>query len=160
MNDLLSALTSGAYGFGSAFIPVLNAEAYVGAYVVAAPLLLVILALAVGVGQTVGKYVMFEGARRGGSWARNRRADRERCSGPVRTRIRHWNDRMLRLLESPRGGAATVFVSASAGLPPLAAVSIIAGTSSQRRVTFVACCLIGRVVRFAVVAAPLAYAAG
>lgn len=159
MSDLLSVLSSLAYGFGSAFVPVLNAEAYVAVYAVAAPLLLVLVVLGVSVGQTVGKVVMFEGARRGTRIVRRKTARREPRDGALARRLRRWNERMIRLLDSPRGGAATVLVSATAGLPPLALVSIVAGASSQRRTTFAVCCLVGRAARFAVLAAPIAYAA-
>lgn len=158
MSGPLSVVASLGYGFASAFVPVLNAEAYIGVHAVAAPLVLVLVVVAVGIGQTAGKVVMFEGARSGRRMMHSRSARRERRDGPVAFRLRRWNARMLRLLERPRAGAVTVLSSASLGVPPLAAVSIVAGTSSQRRATFVLCCLAGRIARFAVLAAPLAYA--
>lgn len=159
MSDPLAVLASLAYGFGSAFVPILNAEAYVAVYAVAGPLLLVLVVLGVSIGQTVGKYVMFEATRRGQHLMRKRESKREPRNGPIATRVRQWNAQMIRLLDSPRGGAATVLVSASVGLPPLAVVSIVAGASSQRRATFAVCCLVGRLARFAVLAAPIAYVA-
>lgn len=158
MNELIAVASSLAYGFGSAFVPVLNAEAYVGVAAAGFPVLLTLVVVAVSVGQTVGKMLLFEGARRGRRLVARRERVREPRTGPIATRLRRWNARLLRLLEDRRHGAATVLTSASVGLPPLAAVSVIAGTSSQRRSVFVLCCLAGRTVRFAVLAAPIGYA--
>lgn len=158
MNELLSVLTAVSYGFGSAFVPVINAEAYVGVAALSGPLLLAAAVLAVGAGQTAGKVVLFEGARRGRRKLRQTADHPRRRSGPVASFLRQWNSRLLQLLENPHRGAATVLTSASVGVPPLAAVSIVAGASTLRRSTFVACCLIGRLLRFAVLALPLAYA--
>lgn len=158
MNAPLDALASLAYGFASAFVPVFNAEAFVGVHAAVAPVTAVLMVLTVSLGQTAGKLVLFEGARRGQSVVRGRAASREPRGGPVATKVRTWGVRLMRLLDEPRRGAATVLVSASTGVPPLAAVSIAAGTSAQRRGLFVTCCLIGRTARFAAVAAPFAYA--
>lgn len=158
MNEVLAVLTSVGYGFGSAFVPVINAEAYVGVAALSGPLLLLAIVLAVGVGQTAGKVMLFEGARRGRRRVRRTADQSQQRTGRVASFLRRWNTRLLRLLEDPRGGAATVLTSASLGVPPLAVVSIVAGTSTQRRSTFVVCCLVGRLLRFAVLALPLAYA--
>lgn len=155
MDSVLAGVASLGYGFASAFIPVLNAEAYVGVYAVAAPVVAVLVVLAISVGQTIGKVVIFEAAR--GGKRRLSTREREPRQGSVAARIRRWNERLIRLLESPRGGAATVLISASVGLPPLAAVSVVAGASAHRRITFIVCCLVGRLARFAVVAAPVVY---
>ena len=160
MNTVMETLASLGYGLASAFVPVLNAEAYVGVYATLAPLSLVVVVLAVGLGQTVGKVVLFEGARRGQGLVRERAARRPPRTGAIATRLRIWGSMLMRLLDDRRGGAATVLVSASVGVPPLAAVSLAAGASSQGRLVFAACCLAGRIVRFGVLAVPLAYAAG
>lgn len=158
MNSAVEGLSSLLYGFGSALVPVLNAEAYVGVYAAVAPLSLLVVVVAVGVGQTLGKLVLFEGTRRGQDIVRKRTRSRPRRDGAVATRVRAWSGRLMRLLDDPRGGAVTVLASATAGVPPLAAVSVAAGASAQRRSVFVWCCLLGRIVRFAVLAVPLAYA--
>jgi membrane protein YqaA with SNARE-associated domain len=51
-----------------------------------------------------------------------------------------------------------VLASAAVGVPPLAAVSLAAGASGQRRWEFGACCLVGRVARFALLVLPAAWA--
>lgn len=160
MNPAMEGLSSLAYGFGSAFVPVLNAEAYVGVFATVAPATAVLVVLAVSIGQTAGKFVMFEGVRRGQVLVRSRRRAKPPREGAVATHVRAWSARLMRLLDDPRGGAATVLVSASAGVPPLAAVSIAAGASSQPRSLFAVCCLAGRTARFAAVAIPLAYTLG
>ena len=57
-----------AYGFGSAFLPFLNAELFVAAAVAALANGWWWPVLALSMGQTVGKCVMFLGARHGASW--------------------------------------------------------------------------------------------
>ena len=53
-----------------------------------------------------------------------------------------------------------VLASACVGLPPLAAVSLAAGASGQRRRDFGVACLCGRTARFALLALPAAWALG
>jgi membrane protein YqaA with SNARE-associated domain len=53
-----------------------------------------------------------------------------------------------------------VLVSAAVGLPPLAAVSVLAGTARLRLPLFVAACLTGRLARFALIAWPVAHFVG
>lgn len=140
-----------ATGIASALVPVVNAEAY--ALVTAArpgfaPAWSVVVALAAG--QTCGKLVLFESARRGATaWLR--RLHR----APADSRGSRWSGRVSACLRSRRAGPALVLASAGLGLPPLAAVSLAAGAAGQRRWVFTAACLIGRTARFAALAAPV-----
>jgi membrane protein YqaA with SNARE-associated domain len=137
---LLQALGAGAMGFGSALVPLLNAEAYaVVAGATSTWGLVVVVALAVG--QTAGKLVLFESARRGA----------ERWSGPTKSsRGARWLTRISPWLRSGRTGPPLVLASAALGLPPLAVVALAAGASGQRRSLFAGLVLVGRTLRFGV----------
>ena len=128
-----------ATGLASALVPLVNAEAYAvlaGGRVPGALVPLLVLALAAG--QTAGKLVLFESARRGaGRWAAKLADSR-------------WAGRAT--------GPAVVLGSATLGLPPLAIVSLAAGAAGQTRWTFGVLCLVGRTVRFAVLVLPVAWA--
>ncbi len=142
-----------ATGIGSALLPLLNAEAYAVA-AAATGRGTVLLALMVGglaLGQTVGKVVLFESARRGAG----RLLRRHRRSEPS-PRARRWAERTRCALGSPRTGPLVVLASAGLGVPPLAVTSVAAGAAHQPRRVFIPVCLVGRAVRFAVLVLPLA----
>jgi membrane protein YqaA with SNARE-associated domain len=151
-----------ATGLASALLPVVNAEAYAlltAARPGSAPAWSVVVALAVG--QTAGKLVLFESARRGATaWLRrlHGRSDKPSQASHV-SHVSRWNGRMTTCLCSRRGGPAVVLASATFGLPPLAAVSLAAGAAGQRRTVFALTCLVGRTARFAALAAPVIWAA-
>ncbi|GAB3200600.1 hypothetical protein GCM10027062_20560 [Nocardioides hungaricus] len=139
MTGILAALAALGAGVGSALLPVVNAEAYA---VLAAtrshawPAALLVLALAAG--QTAGKLVLFESARRGASrWAAKLTASR-------------WAGRAA--------GPPVVLASAAVGLPPLAVVSLASGATGQCRWLFGTLVLLGRTARFAVLVLPIAWA--
>jgi membrane protein YqaA with SNARE-associated domain len=140
---VLAALT---YGVGSAFVPLLNAEVYVAASSHDRPSVAILVVGAVALGQTAGKVTLFEAARHGSErFARKRATPR-------------WATRLGAALSRRRTGAPLVLTSATLGLPPLAAVSLAAGASGQRRWEFALLCLFGRTARFGVVALSLAWA--
>lgn len=144
----LAILTALAMGVGSALLPFLNAEAYAVVAAVAAPTMGVVVALAVG--QTIGKVVLFESARRG--------AARWTPKDPS-TRRSRWLARVAPWLQSPRTGPPVVLASAALGLPPLAIVSVAAGASGQRRLVFASLVLVGRLARFAAIVVPATHLA-
>lgn len=154
MSGLIEAVSGLGYGLASALIPLVNAEAYA---VVAGRhgghTLVVVFALALG--QTVGKLLLFESARGGTGWLARRFARRRR-SGRAAARTARWAEPIRRWLSSRRTGLPTVFVSAAVGIPPLALVSLAAGTAGLRRWEFAGACLLGRVIRFALFALPAA----
>lgn len=159
---LLLALGALAFGFGSAFVPVLNAEAFVLAAVAARPGSWVVTVAAVSVGQSAGKVVFFQVARsrsripglRGrGRPARHR--GRHRRASAWRARLASASQRMLPYLDRPLSGGGVVLVSSFAGIPPLAVVAVVAGLRRLSVGVFSAAVLAGRLGRFAVLAWPV-----
>jgi membrane protein YqaA with SNARE-associated domain len=146
-----AALVALGYGFASALVPVVNAEVYAAAAGGYEGFTVVAAVIGLAVGQTAGKLTLFEAARRGAGWVARRRAAAHNPG-----RAGRWAARIPRWLERRRTGLPTVLVSAAVGLPPLAAVSLAAGTSGQRRWEFVAMCALGRLIRFGILALPLA----
>lgn len=150
MTAVATAFGGLVFGFGSAVVPVLNAEGYaVIASARGGVITATCIALTLGVGQTAGKLLLFETARRGSA----------RLSVLMR-RDRHepgrWSARVRRLLGERRTGVPLVLLSSTIGLPPLAVVALAAGGSPLRRVEFGAACLVGRLVRFGALAIPAA----
>lgn len=145
MTGLVEALVTLGYGLASALVPVVNAEAYaVLAGHRTGHAVVVVVALAIG--QTAGKLLLFEAARRGtGRWSQKLGR---------RNRSARWTEPVRRWLSNRRTGLPTVFVSAAVGIPPLALVSLAAGTANLRRWEFATACLAGRVIRFAALTLP------
>lgn len=136
--------------FASAFIPVVNIEAYLIALAVLRHQDPWLVAAVGALGQMLGKLVF---------WAVGRGlidAERVRRKGRAKGR---WQSRLERLgawcATHRWGPAAMTFVSGLVGLPPFAVWSVMAGTLRMRAVTFFATGLAGRFGRFVlVVAAP------
>ena len=149
MSGLLAVLGAAGVGLGSALVPLVNAEVYAVATAGRThPVVAVAVVVALACGQTAGKLALFEAARRGsGRLLRRRKAPSGR-----------WAGRITRALGSRRTGNPLVLASAVLGLPPLAAVSLAAGASGQRRWEFGLICLVGRTVRFGALALPAAWA--
>lgn len=162
-------ILAAAFGFGvaSALLPILNAEIYLGANVVLVnePVLVYLLVFLMTLGTVVGKMLIFWGVRSGKnlvdakveSRAEDLVSGEEPRLGPVRTHIRHWSRLMLRFLEDPVKGTATVFLSSVVGIPPLAVVSFLAGASKQSPWLFAAAVFAGRGIRFLIIAVPVMY---
>lgn len=147
--DLGILLASLAFGIGSAILPiVLNAEAYV---VLQAALLdrrmLLASILALSIGTSIGKAVVFELVRRGSERAKKTSERRE-----PRTRAGQWirriGDQMLGWLDRPVIGPLTVFASALLSVPPLAVVTVVAAMSRQSHWVFQVMVFLGRVIQF------------
>ena len=153
MNSLGEAALAIFVGLVSALFPLVNAEAYVLIAAARTNVALTLgVAVALAVGQTVGKLVLFEAARRGTGRLH------ARLSRHGGGRVERWRDRADGLMTRRRTGLPTVLASAAVGLPPLALVSMVAGASAQKRCEFGAICLIGRTARFAALALPAALA--
>ncbi len=105
-------------------------------------------ALAMAVGQTTGKLLWFEAARRGTGRLHGE------LSRHGEGRVERWRGRVCGLLTRRRTGLPTVLASAAVGLPPLALVSLVAGASEQKRCEFGVLRLVGRTARFAALASP------
>nr|WP_221377832.1 VTT domain-containing protein [Actinoplanes polyasparticus] len=150
MTGLVESLTTLGYGFASALVPVVNAEAYAvlaGHRTGHAVIVIVLLAF----GQTAGKVVLFEAARHG-TGRLTHRLKRPRAQA----RAARWAEPVRRWLSRRRTGLPTVFVSAAVGLPPLALVSLAAGAADLRASEFALTCLAGRLLRFAALVLPAA----
>jgi membrane protein YqaA with SNARE-associated domain len=156
VNSVLEALIALGYGLASAMVPLVNAEAFaVVAGARGGHAGVTVLGLALG--QTGGKLLLFESARRATGGLAGRVARRSR-SGRDTARTARWAARIRRWLSRRRTGLPTVLVSAITGIPPLAAVSLAAGTAGLRRREFAAMCLLGRLIRFTILVLPTALA--
>jgi membrane protein YqaA with SNARE-associated domain len=65
--------------------------------------------------------------------------------------VRRANAAGIALLSGP-WGPAVVLVSGAVGIPPLLAIAFYAGTSKMNVRAFVITCLVGRTIRFVVLA--------
>lgn len=152
---LAAVLASIGFGTVSAVLPVVNAEAYVIASQMSAVAGVLPVAAGVGVGQAVGKMVLFLGVRRGKQFAfvRHRRARmRVATVGPFRQGVRTVIAQLLKLVGTKRWGLPIVLLAAVVGLPPLYAVALLAGATKMRLAWFGLVVLVGRVARFLLVA--------
>ncbi|MBQ0993056.1 hypothetical protein KBX08_23565 [Micromonospora sp. H61] len=156
MSSLAEAVVALGYGVASALVPIVNAEAYA---VVAGQrgghALVAVVALALG--QTAGKLLLFESARRGSGRLAQKVAKRGK-PGRAAARAARWTEPIRRWLSRRRTALPTVLASAAVGVPPLAVVSLAAGTAGLRRWEFAVACLSGRVIRFAVLVLPVVLA--
>jgi hypothetical protein len=139
VTDLLAVLATLGTGAVSALVPLVNAEAYgILAATRSHTWLPVAIVLALALGQTAGKLVLFESARR----------------GATRFAAKLTKARWAGLVTGP----PVVLASAALGIPPLAVVSLTAGASGQCRWLFGVLCMVGRTARFAVIVLPVAWA--
>lgn len=153
--DLLALLTSVGFGVLSAFFPPANAEAYVIASQVSAVAGPVPVAIGVGIGQTVGKLLLFLGVRRGREFGIMRRRSAKSVTtptGPIRTRLRAGMNWLLALVDRPHWGLPIVGIAAVFGIPPLFAVALLAGATTMRTLWFGLVVFAGRITRFMIVA--------
>lgn len=153
--EVLALLTSVGFGVVSAVVPVANAEAYVFASQVSHTAGPLTVALGIAIGQTVGKVLLFYSVRRGKEYRgfRHRRARlRSRPVGSTRAQLRRVLQTLLDLVGQKRSGLPITFVAAVVGVPPLYAVALLAGATSMRVGYFAAVVLVGRALRFVLVA--------
>ncbi len=157
-----------ALGLLSGVLPLINAEALLVAAVVQAQGRWPAMVVAVAVGQSGAKVLIYLAARDGRRllptrWTAHRtpRPSSGR-HGPLtwlRDTTRRWSphaDRVAEVVRRPVAGGALILASAAGGIPPLAATSVIAGASRMRLSLFGTTCLTGRLVRFTVIAIPVA----
>jgi membrane protein YqaA with SNARE-associated domain len=155
-------------GLLSGLVPLINAEALLVGAVLQAQGRWPAMVVAVAVGQSGAKVLIYLAAR-GGSrllparWVTHDTVRRPaRHGGPLthlRNATRRWSphaDRVAEVVRRPVAGSALILASAAGGIPPLAATSVIAGASRMRLSLFGTTCLTGRLVRFTVIALPVA----
>lgn len=136
----------------SSLVPVVNAELYLVALVTAQPQLpWWLVGLAAAAGQMIGKLLFFF-AGRGVLWLPSRMRRLAEWEGRGR-----WAARLQRFQETcesrPVWAAGVLFVSASLGLPPFAALAIVAGVARVDARVFAIAGFTGRFVRFGTLAA-------
>ncbi|GAA1664768.1 hypothetical protein GCM10009830_07890 [Glycomyces endophyticus] len=157
----------------SAFVPVTPIEPYLIGLAAVTGYGPVGLGLTAAVGQTIGKTVIFLGARgvfrseRVKRWLgavaehrqRRRAAGEPRPASPLRQRIgrlgtplRAAAAKLTALLERPALTLPILLLSAFLGLPPLLATSIYIAGTPMRTPVFAAVCFVGRAARFIVIA--------
>lgn len=153
--DIAGWLGSAGFGVVSAVVPIVNAETYVVAAQVSSATALP-LAIAVGVGQSVGKTLLFLGVRQGKEVRFLRRHRTPRPDAPPPGRLRRQTrlvlSRLLALVGTKRWGLPIVFLAAMVGLPPVYAVSLLAGATTMALPWFFVTVLTGRVLRFVLLA--------
>ncbi|MFL6109258.1 MAG: hypothetical protein ACJ716_08110 [Marmoricola sp.] len=129
------------FSIGSALLPLLNLEIYLGALPNAHHHALA-LAVVAGTGQTLGKVVWYYAGVHSMKlpWlARKMESEKWQES------YRRWHDRIV---GRPLFAGAIVFASAISGFPPLAVVAVLAGSLEMSFVLFLVTCLVGRIARF------------
>lgn len=131
----------------SGLIPVVNGELYLIAAIIVAndPVVALILAVIVAIGQMLAKIVLYYAARGATQLGRTTRfgAKLEKAQAL----IERWRNKPLTLL----------FVSAVTGLPPFYLVSLLAGVVGIRFPVFLFLGLLGRVIRFVALALIVLY---
>ncbi len=153
--ELGELVTSFGFGVLSALVPLANAESYVVVSGMSSIGRAVPIVAGVALGQTLGKVLLFLGVRRGKQFPlvrRERARLRRRTSRPTRRRVRAVVGTLLRLVGEKRWGLPIVLLSAVTGFPPLYAVALLAGATRMRVGWFAAAVLVGRTIRFVLVA--------
>ena len=153
--ELGELMTSFGYGILSAIVPLANAESYVVVSGISSLGHAVPVVAGITLGQTLGKVLLFLGVRRGRQFpfVRHQRARlRHGPVGPTRRRFRRAVATLLRLVGEKRWGLPIVLLAAVTGFPPLYAVALLAGATRMRIGWFAAVVLLGRAVRFMLVA--------
>jgi len=152
MSWTLAALSLLA-GLASALLPFVNAEALAAGTSRANRDLMPLVVVALAAGQTIGKLVLFEAARRSAT----RLAGRPHRD-PIRLqRITRFASRHVTSARAASSRLPVVALSALTGLPPLAVVAVAAGTTRTNRTGFAAACFVGRTFRFALIAYGLTF---
>jgi len=126
----------------SALFPLINIELYLAGVGAVGSGTAVTLGLVAGAGQSAGKIVWYEIARRSieTEWAQ------KKLSSP---RVRASYDRWVTQMHGrPWYGGAVLFVSALAGLPPLLVMAAVAGALKMPYWVFLPTIFVGRALRF------------
>jgi len=127
----------------SAWVPVVNAEAYLGVVATQEPVAWWALALAATLGQMIGKIGFFLLGRQSLSW-------RWLARKMAQTKLERWVDWMTRTADArPYASWSVLLASAAIGIPPFAVISFLAGQVRVSLTAFVVLGSVGRFVRFA-----------
>jgi membrane protein YqaA with SNARE-associated domain len=157
--------------FGSALLPLISVEIFLIGLVTQEPgIPWLLLGAVIAVGQVAGKLIHYYAARgslRLPSFLRRRRRP-DRAPSPRRERwalrTKRFRARLEALTERchrhPRWMFGTYGVSSLVGVPPFMATTILAGLVRMNLTAFVSAGLIGRFIRFSLLAAAPALFAG
>ncbi len=145
------------YGCGGAIIPVANGEAFILAALATKLIDPVTLGLSLGIGQGVGKAVLFQLVRQGKRlpWARRNPDATPRPvpePGSWRARLAALVDWGRRLVEHPKWGPLGVFLSGSLSLPPNYVTTLVVATTRMRFASFALAMGLGFTLRYLVLA--------
>jgi len=157
------SLLAVAFGIGSAVVPFLDAETYLVGVGVSHALDPLVAAVGVAIGQTGGKVAMFMAVRYRSAYTDKpskkdpKALDLETRWGRFRQSYRDTSKRLLDLLGHPTFGVPVTLLSATASVPPLYAVALLAGASRMRVLTFTATVLAGRALRFVLIAVGVSF---
>jgi membrane protein YqaA with SNARE-associated domain len=158
---MIAVLAAAAVGLLSAFLPFTPAEPYLIAAVATTGAAPVALGVAAAAGQTVGKVLIFLGARGAvrSPWLQRRLSRRTPAAsqppgrlGTMLARPKAAGARLVEVMERPRQAIGMLLVSAVTGFPPLLAASVYLGRTPMRPAAFAATCLLGRTIRFVMIA--------
>ncbi|MGW5576970.1 hypothetical protein [Micromonospora chokoriensis] len=157
---MITVLAAAAVGLLSAFLPFTPAEPYLIAAVTTTGTPPVALGVAAAAGQTAGKVLIFLGARGAirSQWLHRRLSRRRATTQPpgrlatMVARPKAAGARLVEVWERPRHTAGMLLVSAVTGFPPLLATSVYLGRTPMPPAAFAAACLLGRTIRFVMIA--------
>jgi membrane protein YqaA with SNARE-associated domain len=158
---MIAVLAAAAVGLLSAFLPFAPAEPYLIAAVTTTGAPPVALGMAAAAGQTAGKVLIFLGTRGAihSPWLQRRLSRRPPAApqppgrlGTMLARPKAAGARLVEVMERPRQATGVLLVSAVTGFPPLLATSVYLGRTPMRPVAFAATCLLGRSIRFVMIA--------
>lgn len=126
----------------SALIPIVNVELYLAGLGAVGTGRALTLGVVAGAGQSVGKIVWYEIARRGmqSEWAQ-----RKLATPKVRESYDRWVERIT---GRPWYGGGILFVAALFGLPPLLVMAAVAGALKMPYWVFLPTIFVGRALRF------------
>jgi membrane protein YqaA with SNARE-associated domain len=137
-------LLSSTFGVSvaSALFPLINIELYLAGVGAVGSGTAVTLGIVAGAGQSIGKIMWYEIAKRSieTEWAQ-----RKLSSPKVRASYDRWVGRMH---GRPWYGGAVLFVSALAGIPPLLVMAAVAGALKMPYWVFLPTIFVGRALRF------------
>mgnify|MGYP005990281577 CR=1 FL=1 len=141
-------LTTFVVALGSALLPFINIEIYLGGISGASGVADVTgwgavgIALVASAGQTAGKVVWYEVARRGidTDWARKKLSNNKLQAAHAR-----WTERME---GRPWYAGVVMLLAASVGIPPLLVMAVVAGALKMPLWVFVPTVFVGRAARF------------
>lgn len=153
--QLLAALGFGIFG---SIVPVVNGEAFIVAALATDLIGPVEVAVCLGLGQGIGKMVIFQIVRQGRRlpWASRRKQTSEPEPGSWRDRWRRLVAWGVRLVEHPRLGPLGCFLSGATSIPPNYVTTILAATTRINMVVFGVFLTLGYTVRYVLIALALA----